>query len=79
MSRNPWPELPGTANLLLYCIRSLGRDTRNARSNQARATPPDLWALKIMPGLHVFDIEGIPRVGGFVGDYRLKDFGNCGT
>jgi hypothetical protein len=40
---------------------------------------PDLWALKIMPALHVFDIEGIPRVGGFIGDYQLKDFGNRGT
>jgi hypothetical protein len=39
----------------------------------------DLWALKIMPALHTFDIEGIPRVGGFVGDYLLKDFGNRGT
>jgi hypothetical protein len=40
---------------------------------------PDLWALKITPALHVFDIEGIGRVGGFVPDYRLKDFGNRGT
>jgi hypothetical protein len=40
---------------------------------------PELWALKIMPVLQVFDIEGIPRVGGFIGDYQLKDFGNRGT
>jgi hypothetical protein len=32
-----------------------------------------------MPALQVFDIEGIPRVGGFVGDYQFKDFGNRGT
>ncbi len=40
---------------------------------------PELWALKITPALHVFDIEGIGRIGGFVPDYQLKDFGNRGT
>ena len=40
---------------------------------------PELWALKITPALEIFDIEGIGRVGGFIPDYHLKDFGNRGT
>jgi hypothetical protein len=28
---------------------------------------PELWALQITPALHVFDIEEIGRVGGFIG------------
>jgi hypothetical protein len=40
---------------------------------------PELWALKITPALEVFGIEGIGRVGGFISDYRLNDFGNRGT
>ncbi len=32
------PGCLGTISLLLYCIRSLSRDARNARSNQARTT-----------------------------------------
>jgi len=35
---------------------------------------PEFWLMT----LH-FPIEGIPRTGGFVGDYQLKDFGNRGT
>ena len=40
---------------------------------------PELWASQITPALHVFDIEGIGRVGGFIPDYELKDFGKRGT
>ena len=37
----PRPSYLGTISLLLFCIRSVSRDARNARSNQARTAQID--------------------------------------
>jgi hypothetical protein len=37
---------------------------------------PELWALKVNPTFHIFDIEGVGRGREWVPSYELKDLEN---